>query len=276
MKRLVLLATVTLLVNALSAQIPFSNNMNTFFSQTNPAFASVQDYSAVTIGRKSFEFYNSSLVQAQLHSTLGNFYVAISNNRNSLFDYSDGRVELGYSNGYKIKNWIFAGGIDINFGHAKLFSGAARNSINFVNSDFGLLVKYRNVYLGFSATNINLSGDQLYYEYFNASLVHQINLNKNVGIHYAIMLRDGNDNRPRSYALAGIRYKRLELGLGLQYFLKSYGKNPSCYAAYSFKKCRISYNYLRENWNGYNWHQHEIGFQFAFNTKGKEVSFLPF
>jgi hypothetical protein len=77
MKRLVLLATVTLFLNALSAQIPFSNSFNTFFTQTNPAIASVQDYSAVTIGRKEMNLYNASLFQALFKSSLGSHYIVM-------------------------------------------------------------------------------------------------------------------------------------------------------------------------------------------------------
>jgi hypothetical protein len=276
MKRLVLLATVTLFLNALSAQIPFSNSFNTFFTQTNPAIASVQDYSAVTIGRKEMNLYNASLFQALFKSSLGSHYIVMSNNRNGFFNYSDVKIEAGYSNGFSFRDWFFAGGLDVNFGYGSFDVGSARKTSQFLNTDLGFIAMFKNIQIGFCTNNFNNIGDQNYSKRIGASLIHRISISRSVELNYAIILYSFADlNQPINLTLGGLKWKNIEIGTGFQYRLRTYNRSSSFFAAYAHRSFRISYNYLHDTYHR-RWHQHEIGFQFAFNTKGKEVNFLPF
>ncbi|MGB0429085.1 MAG: hypothetical protein ACPGLV_01335 [Bacteroidia bacterium] len=279
----------------LFAQGPLFNNFYTAATYTNPSFATAIEAPTASFSYiNNNNFWKSSLWQVVQPVKQGGIYGSYSRfgavvSSSSIFFHD---LNLGYAHKIDIGDLIISGGLGMAMSMTqfkRVAPGIADTTqwSSFINSNLGFNLKYKGVQFGFSSRRIHLLHVSPYVikrklsltQNFNISFIHRIRLSDAFSLNYAsIFTRSGGFNRIDNYLR--LRVKRLEIGGGFQNNLPANDLAesnvfPSYYLAYSFKRYRVNYNCINMKAIG-RWRVHEIGLQFAFNTKGKEVNFLPF
>ncbi|MGB0429084.1 MAG: type IX secretion system membrane protein PorP/SprF [Bacteroidia bacterium] len=287
MKTLVTLSIVSFIVLSANAQETHFNNFYSASSYTNPAFAAFADYGTFSLlNQFQTGFYGEySLAQVTIPGNKLSYFGSYLNQRNkTLGSPSTNAIEVGLAKKLETEKWKFSFGLSLNgaiqyVDFEDCYLPMDPYFENGLMTDFGTAIQYRNFQLGFAARNVSIIDVSYYDRFYLISIFHQIELRKQSSIYYSIVQERSSQryNSSFNHISIGLRIKKLDLGYGIKFY--NLGNVPKLLCAYSYKNLRIAYgfmNFINPQNDYYNHQQHELSLQFAFNTKGKEVSFLPF
>ncbi|MFY0673809.1 MAG: type IX secretion system membrane protein PorP/SprF [Bacteroidia bacterium] len=295
MKKLTHLILCFTLFQVVNGQSPYFNNFYTAATYTNPSFATLSETPLASFSyNNNMNLWTGNLLQVikplKKGALFGSFLNDASGNPTSVVFRE---FNIGYAHKLEMNDWVISAGAGFVANRTRInvhlpgvdssYYGAA-----FLQGNLGLSLKYKGVQLGFSSKNIHLLHLNEYpvkrqpslIMSYNFSLVHRIDFSDIIQFNYALVF-SRHRGLTKNDAYAALRIKNLDLGSGFQFVLPEGETSngvilyPRFYAGYSVKKIRLTYSYLGRN-SMIPWHEHEIGLQLAFNTKGKEVSFLPF